>query len=148
MCQRAAGPIGLSYYNEEVYISFLVIAMVIVDNRINNDERIHLVQRPFWWPRRCAGAIQTALPNAACPGLLQKPLDAIIGQLLALYCPSGRQGNRQTNNNQQIHLKWWPFRWPWRCAGTQLRTSPDGGGPEIHVKPLDTTIRQVLCPIT
>ena len=28
---------------------------------------------------RCAGAIQTASPNAACPGLLQKPLDAGIG---------------------------------------------------------------------
>ncbi len=43
--------------------------------------------------------------NAACSGLLWKPLDAIIGQLLALYCPSICQGNRQTNNNQQIHLK-------------------------------------------
>jgi hypothetical protein len=46
-----------------------------------------------------------ALPNAACPRLLQKPLNAAIGQLLATYCSSGRQGNRQTNNNQQIHLK-------------------------------------------
>jgi hypothetical protein len=28
-----------------------------------------------------------------------------IGQLLAPYCPSSYQGNRQTNNNQHIHLQ-------------------------------------------
>jgi hypothetical protein len=59
--------------------------MVIVDDKIYNDEQMHLVRRPFRWPRRCAGAIQTALLNAACPGLLRKPLDAVIGQLLATY---------------------------------------------------------------
>ncbi len=46
-----------------------------------------------------------ASPDAACPGLLRKPLDAGIGQLLAPDRPSGRQGNRQTNNNQQMTLK-------------------------------------------
>jgi hypothetical protein len=30
-------------------------------------------------------------------------------QLLAPYCLSSRQINRQTNNNQQIHLKSWLF---------------------------------------
>jgi hypothetical protein len=70
---------------------------------------MHLICRPFWWPWWCAGAIQMAFPNAACPQLLRKPLDAGIGQLLALYCPSGHQGNRHTNNNQQIHLQSWPF---------------------------------------
>ncbi len=59
--------------------------------------------------RRCAGAIQMASPDAACPRLPQKPLDAAIGQLLTLYCPSSLHGNRQTNNNQQIHLLCWPF---------------------------------------
>jgi hypothetical protein len=63
---------------------------------------MHLNQRPFRQPRRCPGAIQTALPNAACPRLLPKPLDAGIGQLLALYHPSVRQGNNQQNNNQTI----------------------------------------------
>jgi hypothetical protein len=43
------------------------------------------------------------------PGLLWKPLDAGIGQLLTPYYPSSRQGNRQTNNNQQIHINSWPF---------------------------------------
>jgi hypothetical protein len=83
--------------------------MVIVDDKINDDEQMHLVRWPFRWPWQCAGAIQTALSNPACPGLLWKPLDAGIGQLLALYCLSGHQGNRQTNNNQQIHLKSWLF---------------------------------------
>ncbi len=56
---------------------------------------MHLIRRPFWWPRRCAGAIPTASPDVACPGLLvlRKPLDAAIGQLLATYCPSSCQGN-------------------------------------------------------
>ncbi len=79
---------------------------------------MYLICWTFWWPWRCAGAIQTTSPNASCPGLLRKPLDAGIGWLLAPYCPSGHQGNRQTNNNQQIHLKSWPFSWPRQCAGT------------------------------
>ncbi len=70
---------------------------------------MHLIRRPFWWPWQWAGAIQTALPNAACPRLLQKPLDAGIGRLLAPYRPSGCQGNMHTNNNQQLHLQSWPF---------------------------------------
>jgi hypothetical protein len=46
-----------------------------------------------------------ASPNAACPGLLWKPMDAGIGRLLALYCPSGRQGNRQTNKINKYTYK-------------------------------------------
>ena len=38
-----------------------------------------------------------ALPNAACPGLYRKPLDAAIGQLLAPYRPGGRQGHSKQN---------------------------------------------------
>ncbi len=52
--------------------------MVIVDDKINNDERMHLVCWPFRWRQRCAGAIQMASPDAACPGLLRKPLDTAI----------------------------------------------------------------------
>ncbi len=53
---------------------------------------MHLRRRPFRWP--CGGVepINEALPNAACPGLLWKPLDAAIGQLIALYCPGVYQG--------------------------------------------------------
>ncbi len=121
--------------------------MVMVNNKINNDERMHLRCGPFRRPCGCTGAIQTALPNAACPGLLRKPLDAGIRRLLAPYCPSGRQGNRQTNNNQQMTLKRWPNWWPWRCAGTLPSTSPDGGGLELSKMPLNATIGQVLRPI-
>jgi hypothetical protein len=88
-----------------------------------------------------------ALPDAACPGLLWKPLDASIGQLLTPYFPSGRQGNRQTNNNQQMTPKRWPNRWPSQCTGTLPRTSPNGGGLGLSKMPLNTTIGQVLRPI-
>ncbi len=121
--------------------------MDMVNNKIYNDEWMHLHRGPFQRPCGCAGAIQMALPNAACPGLLRKPLDAGIGRLLAPYRPSGRQGNRQTNNNQQMTLKRWPNRWPWRCAGTLPCTSPDGGGLGLSKMPLNATIGQVLRPI-
>ncbi len=119
----------------------------MVNDKIDDDIKMHLHRGLFWRPCRCAGAIQTALPNAACPGLLRKPLDAGIGQLLALYRPSGRQGNRQTNNNQQMTLKWWPNWWPWGCAGTLPRTSPNGGGLGLSKMPLNAAIGQVLWPI-
>ncbi len=119
----------------------------MVNNKIDNDKWMHLHCGPFQRPCGCAGAIQTASPDAACSGLLRKPLDAGIGQLLAPYCPSGRQGNRQTNNNQQIHLKSWPNWWPWRCTGTLPCTSPDGEGLGLSKMPLNATIGQVLRPI-
>ncbi len=42
-----------------------------------------------------------ALPDAdaACPGLLQKPLDTAIGRLLTQYCQGGCQGNNQQNDD-------------------------------------------------
>jgi hypothetical protein len=123
------------------------LAMVMVNNKIDDNEQMHLHCGPFRRPCRCAGAIQTASPDAACPGLLRKPLDAGIGPLLALYRPSGRQGNRQTNNNQQMTLKKWPNQWPWRCAGMLPRTSPNEGGLELSKMPLNATIGQVLRPI-
>ncbi len=119
----------------------------MVNDKINNDIEMHLRCNPFWRPCRCAWAIQMASPNAACPGLLQKPLDANIGQLLTSYCPSGCQGNRQTNNNQIMTLKRWPNWWPWRCAGTLPRTSPNGGGLGLSKMPLNATIGQVLWQI-
>ncbi len=119
----------------------------MVDDKINNDVKMHLPCSPFRRPCGCARAIQMASPNVACPGLLRKPLDAGIGRLLAPYCPSGCQGNRQTNNNQQMTLKRWPNRWPWQCAGTLLRTLPDGGGLGLSKMPLNATIGQVLRPI-
>ena len=39
---------------------------------------MHLRRRPFRWPCGGVEAINAALPNAACPGLLRKPLDATL----------------------------------------------------------------------
>jgi hypothetical protein len=60
---------------------------------------MHLRCGQFQWPWRCAGAIQSAAPNAARPGLSRKPPDVAIGQLLALYCPCGCQGINQHKDN-------------------------------------------------
>ncbi len=66
---------------------------------------MHLCCWPFWWPQWCATAIQTALLDAACPGPPWKPLDATIRQLLAPYCPSGRQGNcKQKDDKKWINF--------------------------------------------
>ncbi len=116
----------------------------MVNNKIDSDKQMHLHCGLFRRPCGCAGAIQMASPDAACPGLLWKPLDAGIGQLLAPYRPSGRQGNRQTYNNQQMTLKRWPNWWPWQCAGALPHTSPGGGGWGLSKMPLNATIGQVL----
>jgi hypothetical protein len=60
---------------------------------------MHLRHRSFQWPCEGVEAIHAASPNAACPGLHQKPLDAAIGQLFALYCSRRCHGNSKQNNN-------------------------------------------------
>jgi hypothetical protein len=83
--------------------------MVIVDDKINDVINMFLCCWPFQWPWQSAGARGSTLPNAVCPGLLWKPLDTAIGQLLAPYCPSSHQGNSKQNNNEKMYLKDWPF---------------------------------------
>ncbi len=65
---------------------------------------MHLHHTPFQWPRECIGVIQCTSPNSAWPGLHWKPLDTAIGQLLAPYCPGGRQGNNQHNDDAKRTL--------------------------------------------
>ena len=60
---------------------------------------MHLRCGQFGWPWRGFEAIHAASPDAACPGLHQKPLDAAIGQLLAPYHLGGRQGASKQNND-------------------------------------------------
>ncbi len=61
--------------------------------------------QPFRWSCGGVEAKHVTSPNAACPGLLQKPLDAAIGQLLAPYCPGGRDGiNQQKDNAKCVHF--------------------------------------------
>ena len=62
--------------------------------------KMDLCRGPFRWPHGRIEAIRSASPDAACPGLLRKPLDAVIGQLLALYRPSSRQGDNQQNDDE------------------------------------------------
>jgi hypothetical protein len=62
--------------------------MVIVDDKINDGINMFLRCWPFRWPWRSAGAIQSALPNAACSGLLWKPLDATSGKYLLRIAPA------------------------------------------------------------
>ncbi len=61
--------------------------------------------------------------------------------------PQWPPGQQKTNNNQQMTLKRWPNWWPWRCAGTLPRTSPNGGGLGLFKMPLNATIGWVLRPI-
>jgi hypothetical protein len=58
--------------------------------------------------------------------------------------PPGRQ---QTKQRCIMYPLWWPFRWPSRCGGTIPRASPDGGGPGLSYKPLNTAIGRALAPI-
>ncbi len=119
----------------------------MVDDEIDNEEHMYLLCWPFWWPCVHVGAMLLVLPNVACPGLHRKPLDATTGQLLAQYCPSSHQGNSKQTNDVKLHLLCWPFWWPCQCAGTLTCASPNGGGPWLHQKPLDTAIGQVFAPI-
>ena len=70
-----------------------------VKHNIGGGERMCLRHRPFGWSCGGVEAKHVESPNAACQELLRKPLDAAIGQLLAPYCPGGRQGDNQQNND-------------------------------------------------
>ena len=66
----------------------------IMPSKIGSDgKRMPLHCGPFPWPWWCVEAIHAASPNAACPGLHRKPLDAAMGRLLAPYRLGGRQGD-------------------------------------------------------
>ena len=75
--------------------------MITAIKKGGGGEQMYLRPGPFQWSLRHIEAIWSALPDAdaACPGLLWKPQDTIIGRLLAPYCPSGRQGESKLNNN-------------------------------------------------
>ena len=48
----------------------------------------------FRLPRRCSGTTRGESPNEACPELHLEPLDTVIGQVPAPYCPDGRHGQQ------------------------------------------------------
>ncbi len=53
-------------------------------------------------------------------------------------------GSHARKKRWKKHHTCWPFWWPWWCAGTILRASPDGGGPGLQQKPLVDATGQVL----
>ena len=55
--------------------------------------------------------------------------------------PPGLQAN---NDDGKIPAVSWPFRWPWRCADTIPRASPNRGGPGLLWKQLVAATGQVL----
>ncbi len=78
------------------------LATIMPTKKAGGDERMR--RRLFRWP--CGGieVVHAALPYAARPGLHWKPLDAAIGRLLALYCPGGRQGDKQYEGATCVHF--------------------------------------------
>ncbi len=56
-------------------------------------------------------------------------------------------GQQETKQQQKHTPTFWPFWWPWQCAGTLPHTSPNRGGPWLNWKPLSATIGQVFAKI-
>jgi hypothetical protein len=82
------------------------LATVIVDDKIDDDKQMHLVRRLFRWPRRCARAIQMALPNSmsratseATGHRHQANTSSVLPQR-----PSGQQENKQQSTNRPKKL--------------------------------------------
>jgi len=60
-------------------------------------KQMHLRCCSFRWPCKSVEAIHAASPDALCPGLHRKLLDAAIRQILAPYRLGGRQGDSKQN---------------------------------------------------
>ncbi len=73
--------------------------MITPSEKGGGDEQMHLRRFSFRWPCESVEAIHVASPDASCPGLHPKPLDSVIGQLLALYHLGSRQGDSKQNIN-------------------------------------------------
>ncbi len=52
------------------------------DNQQNNNQTIHPLCWPIWWPSQCSGTIPHISPNRDGSGLQWKPLVPTIGQVL------------------------------------------------------------------
>jgi hypothetical protein len=69
--------------------------------------------------------------NAAWPGLLRKPLDAVIGRLLTPYRPGGRQGDsKQYKDVICTHFDF-DGRFNGHRDAVLSCALPDGGGPGL-----------------
>jgi len=64
-------------------------------------EQMPLRCGPFRWPWCGVEATNAASPDAACPGLHRKPLDATIRRLLTPYHLSGRKSNSKQKEDAE-----------------------------------------------
>jgi len=71
---------------------------------MGGDKQMCLRCWPFRWSCGGVEAKHVALPDAACPGLLRKPLYPAIGRLLAPYRPGGGHGDNQQNDDAKCTL--------------------------------------------
>jgi hypothetical protein len=83
------------------------------------------------WQCKGLGAMPRALPDAACPELHLKPPDTAIVQLLALYCPGGRQDPMPINKDKNTPTLPAILM---AMAMHQYNTTQivNGGGPRLH----------------
>ena len=59
---------------------------------------MYLLCRPFWWSRGRIEAIRSALPDSACPGLLQKP----SGDYLVRIAPAAARASNNKMTMQNV----------------------------------------------
>ena len=79
----------------------------------------------------------------ATPGATGRRHQATTHSVLSQRPP----GQQSTKQRCKIPPLCWPFRWPWQCASTIPRTSPDGGGSWLSQKPQNSAIGQALALI-
>ena len=124
------------------------LAMITAIKIGSGGERMHLRRGPFWWPWQCAGVTWRASPDAAWPGLHQKPLDAAIGRLLTPYRPGGRQGDNQLNDYETCTHFVGRFDGYRDAAVLYPADRPMEKVRGFRKKPLNATIGQALAPIS
>ena len=76
--------------------------MITAIEKGGGGKQMYLHSGPFRWSCRGVEAIRSTSPDAACPGLLRKTLDSAIGLQLVPYCPGGRQGDNQQNDDAAV----------------------------------------------
>ena len=65
----------------------------------------------------------------------------LVEYSLRIAPETARVPYKQANNTiKKMHLTFWPFWWPRRCAGTVPRKSNDSPCSALQFKPLDTAI--------
>jgi len=103
--------------------------MITPSEKGGGGEQMHFRRCSFRWPCKSVEAIHAASPDASCPGLHQKPLDAAIGRLLAPYRLGGCQGD--SKQNIDVICTHFDGRFDGH-RDAAVRALPDGGGCGFH----------------